>query len=95
MDMGFPDRPEALQGGYHTREAFRIWTCAFLLPWGIQAQVVRFSRLGLCNFILRTFVRNRCSDLQNRHIGASYGSCAKIVRSGGEGGCSGGTYLRK
>ena len=48
MDMGFPDRPEALQGGYHLREALRIWTCAFLLRGGIQARVVRFSRLELC-----------------------------------------------
>ena len=71
------------------REALRSWTCAFLLPWGIQARVVRFSRLGLCNFILRTFVRNRCSDLQNRRIGASYGSCAKIFLTGVEGDAGG------
>ena len=47
--MRVPGGPEALQGGYHTREALRIWTCAFLLRGGIQARVVRFSRLALCH----------------------------------------------
>ena len=49
MGMRFPGRPEVFKGGYHVDKALRSWTCAFLLPWGIQARVVRFSRLALCH----------------------------------------------
>ena len=47
-DVASPPFSPGPDGGYHIGDALRSWTCAFFLPGGIQARVVRFSRLALC-----------------------------------------------